>query len=599
MTGTMSHPNSPGADPSPGSASVVVADQFVDISPMDTSPPSVSDVAAPTADSLNAPSVSSGAALQTQLPSRSSDRASASIATTTTTTPNATPNDQSAWSTVSRRRKRDNRRFRQILTLEETFHTHLPYFLKYFLLRFPSLNISQDLNVLAIDKDIRQQIGDPEKISRWGRDALLLVACSEVQSTKIRAISKVAGREVSVTPQRSFNSLRGVVRSKAFSCCSVDELQDHLASQGVTHVRRVTIKRGSENVDTDTYILSFDRHVLPRSVTLASWHRELVSPYKERPQLCYQCLRFGHVSKYCRQSLATCSRCGAQGHSVSNCTNSLSCYHCGALHLATDKDCPRYHFEAEVLATQLQRKISRTEARDIVSERLPDSERLFSSVARMGSSHVNRTASSPPLPTLVTSTSPSSGTPSASPAATISVKSPVSVASPVSVSLPVSVASPVSVLSPSSATTSSSTSVSPAKGNISSCPPSGASVVSAPVTALVDDVGSGASAPQLVVDGVSKTVSSSAASAVSRSGARGSSKRPYTFKHVSGSSDSLSRVAEYSSEDDAPARKSSSAKSSSHKRYKTSIPPPTSSKSKPPKDVRHISVVSSNKTSWR
>jgi hypothetical protein len=178
------------------------------------------------------------------------------------------------------------------------------------------------------------------------------------------------------------NVLRGVVRSQAFGGCTEDELRDQLSDQGVSDIRRIKVKRDGQLVTTNTYILTFQKHTLPRTISLTSWHHEIVEPYHERPQQCFRCQRYGHVAKYCRSENETSARCGELDHKKFDCTNQLCCFHCGQAHYANDRECPKYKIENEVLATQIKEKISRPEALTMVMERSPDHEVLYSSVLK-------------------------------------------------------------------------------------------------------------------------------------------------------------------------------------------------------------------------
>lgn len=363
--------------------------------------------------------------------------------------------------------------------------------------------------------------------------------------------------------------------------------------------------------------------------------------------MCFQCLRYGHVSKYCRQTVATCSRCGEQGHARSACVSQPKCIHCGALHSATDKECPRYVFECEVLTTQNQHKISRTEARDIVTDRMPDSERLFSSVVRARPSGAARPspASHSPIPSLasrpntdVTTSSPvidlpvsaglrtsahASGAPTpvcelAQPAAvggarrsanrSRRISGGASARASSSPPIPTSQPPPPST-SPASCAITSQTSNSSSDTALSSAatalPPSSdaapsRSADSTPPTAVQSST---ALAPEPSTASVPAVTAAPSAGSLTAEG-RSSTKRRYSIKITRDRSDSLSKVAEYSSDENFSARSSAPSTPSgcktSYKKPKTSRPPSQgSSSSETPTDRRRIPVVTTPAASWR
>ena len=222
------------------------------------------------------------------------------------------------WTTVNRKnnnqRKRVVRKLRQALRLEDIFKPESEHFEKYYLIRFPRMNINSEVDIIKTDEDLRAQVGKLQKVTKAGRETLLIESGSPGQSEKIKELKKLAGVVVVVEPHSRYNTVKGVVRSKAFGQSTETSLRDHLAEQGVSDVKRVKLRRNGELQETDTYILTFNRTTAPRAVHLSEWHHELVEEYKYRPQQCYNCQKLGHVAKYCRQTEATCARCGEQGH---------------------------------------------------------------------------------------------------------------------------------------------------------------------------------------------------------------------------------------------------------------------------------------------
>ena len=65
-------------------------------------------------------------------------------------------------------------------------------------MKFPGIDIYLNLNVIAADRDMQNQIGRAKKIRKLSRDSLLMIANSEDQSKKMAAIKTVDGNPVTV-----------------------------------------------------------------------------------------------------------------------------------------------------------------------------------------------------------------------------------------------------------------------------------------------------------------------------------------------------------------------------------------------------------------
>ena len=72
-----------------------------------------------------------------------------------------------------------------------------------------------------------------------------------------------------------------VVRSKTMSACEEDQLKEHLKEQGVVDVQRVKIKKNGDLVETDTYMVTFEKNDLTRLLKLSDRHNELIEEYSQ------------------------------------------------------------------------------------------------------------------------------------------------------------------------------------------------------------------------------------------------------------------------------------------------------------------------------
>ncbi|GFT03151.1 putative RNA-directed DNA polymerase from transposon X-element [Trichonephila clavipes] len=83
-----------------------------------------------------------------------------------------------------------------------------------------------------------------------------------------------------------------------------------MKAQKVCDVRRITIRRDGQVLNTKHLILTFSTPDLPQTVKMA-YIRCPVRPYIPNPLRCFQCQRYGHAKNVCRGQ-PTCPRCGVQ-----------------------------------------------------------------------------------------------------------------------------------------------------------------------------------------------------------------------------------------------------------------------------------------------
>ena len=114
---------------------------------------------------------------------------------------------------------------------------------------------------------------------------------------------------------------------------------------GVTAKRFVTkekVKLGTVKIDFE------DETERDKALTLGIKLGEEIFPaekYEPRRRIiqCYNCLKFGHVAKLCRQDHPTCSTCGRDHHATSCQYRRVHCSNCDQEgHSATDKQCPKF-----------------------------------------------------------------------------------------------------------------------------------------------------------------------------------------------------------------------------------------------------------------
>ncbi|GFU02280.1 uncharacterized protein TNCV_2921731 [Trichonephila clavipes] len=186
----------------------------------------------------------------------------------------------------------------------------------------------------AIQKDLIGIGGEPKSVKRLRSRDLLIETASALQ-TSFLLVKSFLNRPVTVSPHKSLNSCRGVISEPDLLGTSDSEILEGFSAQGVTQVRRITIKNVSTIVPTKHLILTFNSPKLPNTIKAGYLHCKIL-PYIPNPLRCFKCQRFGHSQTACRGQL-TCSRCASVGHASSDCTLEQRCVNCSQPHSSDSK----------------------------------------------------------------------------------------------------------------------------------------------------------------------------------------------------------------------------------------------------------------------
>ncbi|XP_055928136.1 uncharacterized protein LOC129959342 [Argiope bruennichi] len=142
-----------------------------------------------------------------------------------------------------------------------------------------------------------------------------------------------------------------------------------MKSQGVIHIRRITIRRDGQLIETKHHILTFQIPTIPESV-YAGYIKLPVKTYIPDPLRCYQCQGFGHAKLNCRGSL-TCGRCAQKGHEIQQCSAKEKCINCSGDHPSYSRSCPCWILEKQITSIKVKENISYPEARRRVQAQTP------------------------------------------------------------------------------------------------------------------------------------------------------------------------------------------------------------------------------------
>ena len=286
---------------------------------------------------------------------------------------------------TSERNKGNNARPRETnrLNLNDIFKTR--QFTRFFTLKPKTDSNLTKLNMFKVDKEISSKIGICEKISEDFRNkGWTIQVKSHEQGEKLKLLTHLVGEPVSVESHESHNTSQGVITCNLLKKYSEADIVEGLEDQGVIGCRRIIKNMKTPNPEpTSTLILTFNKSSPPDRIIIRTGLIERVRLYIPLPRRCYNCHKYGHSGAKCRRPIAVCGRCGqdvSTNHSTKTCTNNMKCIHCNGNHPVSDRNCPTYLIEKEILAIKTKEHLTYSEARAKVLPMFPRPNKTYSSV---------------------------------------------------------------------------------------------------------------------------------------------------------------------------------------------------------------------------
>ena len=137
-----------------------------------------------------------------------------------------------------------------------------------------------------------------------------------------------------------------------------DEIALTLGKHGVTNIKRISIRKGEERIQTNTYILTFNKPQTPKEVKIG-YCLERVEQYVPAPLSCFICQKFGHHRVACR-GRQTCSKCSEKDpdHVEEDCLKEIRCANCQLDHAAYARTGTVYQKEKEIIEVKHKRNVS-------------------------------------------------------------------------------------------------------------------------------------------------------------------------------------------------------------------------------------------------
>ncbi|KAJ8043222.1 hypothetical protein HOLleu_10217 [Holothuria leucospilota] len=218
------------------------------------------------------------------------------------------------------------------------------------------------LSPFAINKGIEGVVGTPKSIKRLRSGDILVEVSRSTQANNLLKTTSLIDTPIQVTPHRSLNSSKGVIRCPDIKNCSDEEILDNLASQHVSHLYRISVLREGVRKPTGTFILTFTTPKPPTTLKIG-YFQVRVEVYIPNPVRCFNCQRYGHFKTNCSRA-ATCEKCGQEGHAGDTCEGAPHCVNCQGCHPANSKNCPKWVEEKQIQKIKASSNITYKEARE-------------------------------------------------------------------------------------------------------------------------------------------------------------------------------------------------------------------------------------------
>ena len=177
----------------------------------------------------------------------------------------------------------------------------------------------------------------PINIKKAMNTTIIIQTTNQKQSEKILKWKQFGKLNVKTYPYPTLNFSKGVIKSPDLATCSLEEIRLHLKPQGITDVRRISIRKETRIIDTNTYILTFNKPTTPTSIRIGYINTK-IETYIPNPLRCQKCQKYGHPKDKCTRP-SICAKCGNSNHTELECKNPFNCINCTGEHPAYSREC--------------------------------------------------------------------------------------------------------------------------------------------------------------------------------------------------------------------------------------------------------------------
>ena len=182
----------------------------------------------------------------------------------------------------------------------------------------------------------------PKTVKKTRNGNLLVEVDSRRQAENILKIKTFHTTKCRAYPHEKLNTSKGVIRSRELASATEEEITSALGKQGVTNIRRISIRKGEERIQTNTDIMTFNKPRALNEVKIG-YCLERVEQYVPAPLRCFKWKKYGHHREACR-GRQTCAKCGEKDpdNVVEDCLKEIICANCRQDHPAYTRSCVAY-----------------------------------------------------------------------------------------------------------------------------------------------------------------------------------------------------------------------------------------------------------------
>ena len=219
----------------------------------------------------------------------------------------------------------------------------------------------------AVQKWFQAVAGTLKSIKRL-RDGSFLVECTwKSQVMGLLKTTWFVDRPTCVSIHKALNSSCGTICCRELSGVTEMEIKTELQEQGVVEVHRVTVKRDTEKVTTNTLFLTFNTPELLKEI--------MVSCLKVKVALFWTWWDASTATSLATWAniarlLQSCQWCGKDKHE-GQCEGPKLCSNCNGSHASLAKNYPVWQKEKEIQRVHIEKRISFPKARWLVEAKMP------------------------------------------------------------------------------------------------------------------------------------------------------------------------------------------------------------------------------------